>query len=90
VCSHPPLNPNLGYYHFPTTTVEVVYDTFPGTTTRAAHEGSLLEGLRLSTLKLDEYGDLRGLGHRSIIPYVYGESCCITVCVLFNSRVELA
>jgi hypothetical protein len=28
--------------------IEVVYDTFPGTTTRAAHGGSLLEGLKLS------------------------------------------
>jgi hypothetical protein len=27
--------------------VKVVYDTSPGTTTRAVHGGSLLEGLRL-------------------------------------------
>jgi hypothetical protein len=33
------------------TVVQVVYDTSTGTATTAAHCGSLLEGLRLSTLK---------------------------------------
>jgi hypothetical protein len=31
--------------------VEVIYDTSPGTTTRVAREGLLLEGLTLSTLE---------------------------------------
>jgi hypothetical protein len=31
--------------------VEVVYDTSPRTTTRAARVGSLMDGLSLSTLK---------------------------------------
>jgi hypothetical protein len=35
------------------TTVEVVYNTSPETTTREAREGLLMEGLRLSTLKKD-------------------------------------
>jgi hypothetical protein len=34
--------------------------------------------------------DLRGSSHRSVIPYVHEESCCIAVCVLFNSKIELA
>jgi hypothetical protein len=61
------------------------YDTSTGTATRAARCGSLLEGLRLSTLKQDGHGgheDLRGSGRRSVIPYVHGESCCIAVCVV--------
>jgi hypothetical protein len=69
--------------------IEVVYDTFPRTTTRATHRCSLIEGLRLSTLKQDGHGGLRGSGCRSIIPYVHGESCCIAVYVL-QASVELA
>jgi hypothetical protein len=68
--------------------IEVIYDTFHRTTTRATHEGLLMEGLRLSTLKQDEHGDLRGSDHRNIIPYVYGDDCCIDVCVL-QTCVEL-
>jgi hypothetical protein len=41
-----------------------------------------MEGLRLSTLKQDGSGSLCGLGRRGIIPYVHGEDCYITVCVL--------
>jgi hypothetical protein len=41
-----------------------------------------MEGLRLSMLKQDGHGDLHGSGHRSVIPYVHGEDCCITVFVL--------
>jgi hypothetical protein len=62
--------------------VKVVYDTSPGTATRAACGGSLMEGLRLSTLKQDGHGGLRGLGRRSVIPYVHGEDCCIAMCIL--------
>jgi hypothetical protein len=46
-----------------------------------------LEGLELSTFKQYEHGGLRGSGRRSVIPYIYGESCCIVV--LFKHRVEL-
>jgi hypothetical protein len=48
-----------------------------------------MEGLRLSTLKQDGHGGLCGLGRWSVIPYVYGEDCCITVCVL-QAHIELA
>jgi hypothetical protein len=48
-----------------------------------------MEGLRLSSLKQDGHGGLRGSGHRSIIPYIHGEDYCIVVCVLQVS-VELA
>jgi hypothetical protein len=57
----------------------VVYGTSPGTTTRAAHGGSLMVGLMLSTLKQDRHGGLCGPGHRSVIPYVHKEDCCIAV-----------
>jgi hypothetical protein len=67
----------------------VVYNTSLGTTTRAAHEGSLMERLRLSMLKQDEHGDLRGSGRRSVIPYIHGEDYCIDVCALQGS-IELA
>jgi hypothetical protein len=40
-----------------------------------------LGGLRLSTPKQDGHGGLCGLGHRSIIPYVYG---IMRVIVLFK------
>jgi hypothetical protein len=60
--------------------VEVVYDTSLETTTRAAHDDSLLEGLRLSTLKQDGHGGLYGSGHRSVIPYVQGERV-VLLCV---------
>jgi hypothetical protein len=56
----------------------VVYDTSPETTTRAAHEGSLIEGIRLSMLKQDGHGGLRGSARRNIIPYIHGEDFCIT------------
>jgi hypothetical protein len=59
--------------------VEVVYDTSSETTTRAAHGGSLMEGLRLSTLKKDGTCGLRGSGRRSVIPYVHRDDCCIAV-----------
>jgi hypothetical protein len=68
--------------------VEVIYDTSPETTIRAVHRGSLMEGLRLSMLKQDGHGSLRGLGCRSVITYVHGENCCIVVCVL-QASVEL-
>jgi hypothetical protein len=67
------------------------YDTSTGTATRAARCGSLLERLRLSTLKQDGHSgheDLRGSGRRSVIPYVHGD--VVLLCVLFNSKVELA
>jgi hypothetical protein len=38
-----------------------------------------MEGLRLSTLNKDGHGGLRGLGHRSVTPYVHREDCCIAV-----------
>jgi hypothetical protein len=41
-------------------------------------------------LKQDGHSDLRGSDQRSIILYVYGEICCITVYVLQGSVVELA
>jgi hypothetical protein len=68
--------------------IEVVYDTFSETTTRATYGGSLMEGLRLSMLKQDEHDGLCGLDHRSVIPYVHKENCCIVVCVL-QARNEL-
>jgi hypothetical protein len=61
------------------------YDTSTDTATRAAYCGSLLEGLRLSTLKQDGHGgheNLCGSGRRSVISYVLGENCCIIVCVV--------
>jgi hypothetical protein len=65
--------------------IEMVYDTSPRTTTRAAHRGSLMEGLRLSTLKQDGHGgyeDLRSSDRRSVIPYIHGRVCCIIVCAV--------
>jgi hypothetical protein len=69
--------------------VEVVYDTSPRTTTTIAHEGSLMEGLRLSMLKQDGHGDLRGSGRWSVISYVHKEDCCIAVCAI-RASIELA
>jgi hypothetical protein len=69
--------------------VEVVYDTSLKTTTRVVRGGSLMEGLRLSMLKQDEHDSLRGSDRRSVIHYVYGEDCCVVVCVL-QASVELA
>jgi hypothetical protein len=41
-------------------------------------------------LELDKHKNLRGLGHRSVIPYVY-RRCCIIVCVtLFNVELNLS
>jgi hypothetical protein len=34
---------------------------------------------------MEEHGgheDLHGSGHRSVIPYVHRESCCIAVCAI--------
>jgi hypothetical protein len=62
--------------------VKVIYDTSPEIITRAAHRGSLIEELRLLTLKQDGHGGLRDLDHQSVIPYVYGEYCCIIVYAL--------
>jgi hypothetical protein len=59
--------------------VEVVYDTSSGTTARAAHEDSLMEGLKLSTLKQDGYSGLHNSGRRSVIAYVHRDDCCIAV-----------
>jgi hypothetical protein len=69
--------------------VEVVYDTSPRTTTTIAHEGSLMEGVRLSTLKQDGHGNLRGSGRWSVISYVHNEDCRIAVCAI-RASVELA
>jgi hypothetical protein len=46
--SSPPRLVILNFYFscYLSRSVEVGYDTFPGTTTRAARSGSLLEGLR--------------------------------------------
>jgi hypothetical protein len=51
----------------------------------------------LSTFKQDGHGghgsheDLRGSGHRKVIPYVNGRMrVVVLLCVLFNSEVELA
>jgi hypothetical protein len=41
-----------------------------------------MEGLRLSTLKQDGHGGLRGSTRQSVIPYVHGESCYIAMCRL--------
>jgi hypothetical protein len=60
-----------------------------GTTTRAACGGSLMERLRLSTLKQDGHDDLRGSDRQSVIPYIHGEDCYIVVFVL-QASVELA
>jgi hypothetical protein len=71
--------------------LEMVYDTFTGTATRAAHCGSMLKGLRLShdQARLAQ-GDLRGSGRRSVIPYVH-ERCCIIACVvLFKAELNLS
>jgi hypothetical protein len=38
---------------------------------RLSHGGSLMKGLRLSTLKQDGHNNLCGLGHQSVIPYVH-------------------
>jgi hypothetical protein len=68
-------------------TVEVVYDTSLRTTIRAAHGGSLMEGLRLSTLKQDGHGGLHGSGRRSVIPYIYRENV-VLLCVWCCSRLS--
>jgi hypothetical protein len=60
--------------------VEVIYDTFPITTTKAIYGGSLFEGLRHYTLELDKYEGLCGLDRRSVISYVHGEKV-ILMCV---------
>jgi hypothetical protein len=72
-----------------TSNADVVYNTFPETTIRAARGGSLMKGLKLSTLKQDEHGSLYGSDCWSVIPYVHGENYCIVVYVL-QASVELA
>jgi hypothetical protein len=60
----------------------VVYNISSGTTIRAVHGGSLLEGLKYYTLELDEHEGLRGLEHQSVIPYAHGGSYIVVfVCV---------
>jgi hypothetical protein len=71
------------------TNVKVVYDTSSETTIRAVHRGSLIEGLRLSTLKQDGHSCLHGSHRQSVIPYDHGDDCCIAVCVL-QASIELA
>jgi hypothetical protein len=68
--------------------VEMVYDISSETITRAVHGGSLIDGLRLLTLKQDGHNDLRGSDRQSVIPYVHEDNRCIVVCVL-QARVEL-
>jgi hypothetical protein len=42
------------------------------------------------TLEQDEHGGLRGLGYRSLIPYVHGRKSCIIMCVaLFKAELNL-
>jgi hypothetical protein len=48
-------------------------------TIRATCGGLLMEELKLSMLKQDGHGGLRGLSHQSVIPYVNGEDYCIIV-----------
>jgi hypothetical protein len=60
--------------------VKKIYDTSPGTTTRAFCGVSLMEGLSLSSLKQDGHGGLCGSGRWSVIPYVHREDCGIVVC----------
>jgi hypothetical protein len=54
--------------------VEVIYDTSPRTLTRAVRGGSLLEGLRLLMNEQNGYENLRGSGHRNVIPYIHRDS----------------
>jgi hypothetical protein len=70
-----------------TPNVEVVYDTASGITTRAARGGSLIEGLRLSTLNQDGHDGLYSSDHQSVIPFVYGESV-VLLCVSRYSRLS--
>jgi hypothetical protein len=69
------------------------YDSSTDTATRAAHCGSFLEGPRSLGIELrkkhGEHEHLRGSGRQRVIPYIYGECCCIAVCVLFKQGVEL-
>jgi hypothetical protein len=60
----------------------VVYDTSSETTTKVVRRGSLIRGTKSLDAKQDEHGDLRDLYHRSVIPYVHEESCCIVVCAV--------
>jgi hypothetical protein len=68
------------------------YDTSTDTTRRIDCCGSLLVGLSSLEFELwrrhGGHEDLRGSGRQSVIPYVYGESYCITVCVLFKLGVQ--
>jgi hypothetical protein len=67
------------------------YYTFTGTATRAAYCGSLLVGLRLPTHELEEHKGLRGLGRRSVTPYIHGRwlYCCVCV-ALFKAKLNLS
>jgi hypothetical protein len=73
---------------------KLFYDTFTDTATKAAHYGSLLEGLRsLELVAMDEHGghdDLRGLDRQSVTPYIHREYYCIVVCMtLFKAELNL-
>jgi hypothetical protein len=70
-------------------TVEMFYDTSLGTTIRIAHEGSLLEELRLLTLKQDEYSGLCGSDRQSVIPYIHRERCVLLFVWCCSKTVEL-
>jgi hypothetical protein len=73
-----------------TPNVEVVYDTSPETTTRAATMVHCWRDKGSCMLKLDELDGLRGLGHRSVIPYVHGRELYCCVCVaLFKVELNL-
>jgi hypothetical protein len=72
-----------------TPNVKVVYDISPRTTIKVARGSSLMEGLRLSTLKQDGHSGLCDSGRWSVIPYIHGEDYCIVVYVL-QASVELA
>jgi hypothetical protein len=63
-----------------------VYDISPGTIIRVVREGLFMKGLRFFT---HGPGDLCGSSRQSVIPYIYEESCYITVFVL-QASVKLA
>jgi hypothetical protein len=84
-----PLISEVVLSHLVSLVVKVVCDTSSETITRVDHGGSLIEELRLSTLKQDGHGGLCGSGHWCVIPYVHEKDYCIVVCVL-QASVELA
>jgi hypothetical protein len=40
-------------------------------------------------LDTQAHGGLRGSGHRSVISYIHGESCCIAMCVVKSSPITV-